>query len=104
MPRQGEVLTDQPEALEESLSACRVAKSPHASLAFAGRLMTVFGAVIHADSGLHEHVLDVGEFGNIGYGRWLTAQLVGDDLSRYRAGTQHSLEEPFGRSLITPLL
>ena len=104
MPRQGEVLTDQPEALEESLSACRVAKSPHASLAFAGRLMTVFGAVIHADSGLHEHVLDVGEFGNIGYGRWLTAQLGGDDRSRYRAGTQHSLEEPFGRSLITPLL
>ncbi len=104
MPLQGEVLADQPEALEESLSARRVAKSLHASLAFAGRLMTVFGAVVHAGSGLHEHVLDVGEFGNIGHGRRVTAQLAGDDLSRYRAGTQHSLEEPFGRSLVAPLL
>ncbi len=93
-----------PEALEESLSACLVAKSPHASLTFAGRLMTVFGAVVHAGRDLHEHVLDVGEFGNIGHGRRVTAKLVDDDPSRYRAGTQHSLEEPFGRSLVAPLL
>ncbi len=104
MPLQGEVLADQPEAREESLSACRVAKSPHASLAFAGRLMAVFGAVVHAGSGLHEHVLDVGEFGNIGLGRLITAQLVGDDFSRYRAGTQHTLEKALRCGLVTLLL
>ncbi len=46
MPLQGEVLADRPEALEERLSACQVAKPPHASLAFAGRLMAVLGAVV----------------------------------------------------------
>ncbi len=61
MPLQGEVLADRPEAREESLSALRVAKSPHASFAFAGRLMVVLGAVVHAGSGLYEHVLDVGD-------------------------------------------
>ena len=50
MPLQGEVLADQPEALEERLSARRVAKPSHASLAFAGRLMAVLGAVVHAGS------------------------------------------------------
>lgn len=61
MPLQGEVLADQPEALEESLSARRVAKPSHASLAFAGRLMAVLSAVVHAGSGLREHVLHVSE-------------------------------------------
>lgn len=35
MRLQGEVLADRPEAREESLSALRVAKSPHASLSLA---------------------------------------------------------------------
>ncbi|GLZ19994.1 hypothetical protein Bpla01_35230 [Burkholderia plantarii] len=61
MPLQGEVLAGRPEALEESLSALQVAKSPHASLAFAGWLMTALGAVVHAGNGLHEHMPDVGE-------------------------------------------
>ncbi len=104
MPLQGEVLADQPEAREESLSARRVAKPSHASLAFAGGLMTVLGAVVRARSGLHEHALDGGELGNIGHRRRVTAQLVGDDPSRYRAGTPHSLDEPFGRNLVAPLL
>ncbi len=69
MPLQGEVLADRPEALEERLSACQVAKPPHASLAFAGRLMAVLGAVVHAGSGLHEHVLDVGELRDAGLGQ-----------------------------------
>ncbi len=50
MPLQGEVLADRPEALEERLSACQVAKPPHASLAFAGRLMAVLGAVVRTRS------------------------------------------------------
>ncbi len=73
IPLQGKVLADRPEALEESLSACRAAKSSHASLAFAGRLMTVLGTVVHAGSSLHEHVPDVAEFGNIGLGSRITA-------------------------------
>lgn len=52
MPHQGEVLVYQPEDREESLGAIRVAKSPHASLAFAGWLMAVLGAVVHAGSGV----------------------------------------------------
>ncbi|CAG9236266.1 hypothetical protein BGLA2_700121 [Burkholderia gladioli] len=66
MPLQGEVLADQPEAREESLSTLRVAKSSHASLAFAGWLMAVLGAVVHAGSCLHEPVLDVGELRDTG--------------------------------------
>ncbi len=50
MPLQGEVLADRPEAREERLSACQVAKPPHASLAFAGRLMAVLGAVVRTRS------------------------------------------------------
>lgn len=52
MPLQGETLADWSEAREESLSGLRVAKSSHASLAFAGWLMTVLGAVVHAGSGI----------------------------------------------------
>lgn len=73
MPLKGEVLADQPEALEESLSARRVAKPSHASLAFAGRLMAVLGAVVHAGSGLHEHVLDVGERRDVSLGSRVAA-------------------------------
>lgn len=73
MPLQGEVLADRPEAREESLSALRVAKSPHASLAFAGRLMAVLGAVVHAGGGLHEHVLDVGELRDASLGSRVAA-------------------------------
>lgn len=73
MPLQGEVLAGRPEALEESLSTLQVAKSPHASLAFAGRLMAVLGAVVHAGSGLHEHVLDVGERRDVSLGSRVAA-------------------------------
>jgi hypothetical protein len=46
------------EVRQEGLRALGVAESAHAPLPFAGRLMTVLGAIVHAGGGLHEHVLD----------------------------------------------
>ncbi|KWC76353.1 hypothetical protein WL56_26660 [Burkholderia cepacia] len=62
MSLQGEMLTDRSEAREEGLSSLRVAKPSHASLAFAGGLMAVLNTVVHARTGLHEHVLHVRQF------------------------------------------
>lgn len=99
---QGEVLAYRPEALEESLGARRVAKSPHTSLSFAGRMMAVLGAVVHAGSGLHEHVLDVGErvaasFGSHG---WLGG-LTGNQLT-YRA--KRDISKRLGNHIFLKLL
>ncbi len=48
MPLQGEVLADRPEALGGTPECVSGREPPHASLAFAGRLMAVLGAVVHA--------------------------------------------------------
>jgi len=43
MPLEGEMLADRSEAGQERLRALRVAESPHAPHAFAGRLVAVLG-------------------------------------------------------------
>ena len=78
-----EMLPYRPEAKEEFLCAFRVAKTAHASLAFACRLVAVLGSVVEASSRFHEHVLDVRQFRDLTFRRCVAAQLIGDDLARY---------------------
>jgi hypothetical protein len=66
MSLERKVLPDRDEARQEHLGAFRIAKATHAALAFAGRLMTVFGPVIQPSAGPDEDMLDIFEFGNLG--------------------------------------
>ena len=98
MPLQCEMLPDlyRPEAREKLLCAFRVAKAAHATLAFARRLMAVLDPVVQPGGRFYEHVLHVRKFRDFGLCGRITAQLIGDDLARYRARAQHTLEETFG--------
>ena len=105
MSLEREVLADQTKARQESLRAFRIAEAPHASLAFAGWLMTVFGPVIDPRAGFNEDVPDVNQFRNLGFRRRIAAQLIGHDLARYlRARDKHALEKPLRCSLVAALL
>ncbi|CAB3810298.1 hypothetical protein LMG27177_07121 [Paraburkholderia fynbosensis] len=85
MPLEREMLPYRTETREECLRAVAVAKSAHATLAFAGRLVAVLRSIVHARRGFNEHVSDVRQFGNIGLCGRVAAQLVGHDLARHRA-------------------
>jgi hypothetical protein len=101
MALEGEVLADGTEAREKGLRALRSAKSSHAPLALMGGLMAILGAVVHARTGLHEHVLDGRKLRDLGFRGWIAAQLVGDDLAwSLWAGGQHALEEAFRCELV----
>ncbi|CAB3809440.1 hypothetical protein LMG28688_06993 [Paraburkholderia caffeinitolerans] len=105
MSLEREVLPDRTEARKESLRALTIAEATHASLAFARRLMTVFGPVVQPRTGFDECVPDVGELGNLGFRRRIAAQLVGHDLARcFSTRGKHPLEKSFGCSLVTALL
>jgi hypothetical protein len=104
MPLQCEVLPDQSEAREKFLCAFRVAKAAHSTLAFACRLVAVLRPVVQSSCRFDEHVLHVRKFGDLGFCRRIAVQLVGDDLARNRARTQHTLEEAFGGGFVAPLL
>ncbi len=104
MPLEREVLPDRPEAREKFLCAFRVAKAAHATLAFARWLVAVLCAVVHSGGRFDEHVLHVRKFRDLRFCRRIAAQLIGDDLARHRARTQHTLEEAFGGGLVAPLL
>src|ERR1700692_3523194 len=104
MPLEREVLPDRPEAREKFLCAFRVAKAAHATLAFARWLVAVLCAVVQSRGRCDEHVLHVCKFRDLRFCRRIAAQLIGDDLARYRAQAQHTLEETFGRGFVAPLL
>src|SRR5258708_13892832 len=113
MALEREVLPDRPEAREKFLCAFRVAKAAHApkevplgdaTLAFACRLVAVLCAVVQSGGRFDEHVLHVRKFRDLRFCRWIAAQLIGDDLARYRARAQHTLEETFGPGFVAPLL
>lgn len=89
---------------EKFLCAFRIAKAAHASLAFTCRLVAVFGPVVQSRCSFDEHVLYVHKFRNLGFCGRMAAQLIGDDLARHRAGTQHTLEEAFSCGFVVPLL
>jgi len=104
MPLEREMLPDRPEAREKFLCALRVAKTAHAPLAFARRLVAVLGPVVQAGCSFDEHVLHVRKLWDLGFRRGIAAQLIGDDLARYRVRSQHMFEEAFGGRLVAPLL
>src|ERR1700710_500058 len=104
MPFEREMLPDRPEAREECLRAFRVAKAAHAALAFACRLVAVLGAIVEPGCRFDEHVLHVRKLRDLGFGRRVAVQLIGDDLAWHRAGAKHALEEALGGGLVTPLL
>ena len=105
MAREREVLADGTEAREKRLRALRQAKASHAPLALTGGLMAVFGAIVHAGTGLHEHVPHVRKLQDLGFRGWTAAQLVGNDLAWcLRAGGEHALEEAFGCDLVAAFL
>src|ERR1700712_399113 len=104
MPLEREMLPDRPEAREKFLCAFRVAKASHATLAFARRSMAVLCSVVQSGRRFDEHVLHVRKFRDLGFCRRIAAQLIGDDLARNRARTQHTLEEAFGSGFVAPLL
>jgi hypothetical protein len=82
MTGQREVLPDRTEARQESLRAFNIAEATHASLAFARRLMAVFRPVIDPRAAFDENVLNVNQFGNLGFRRRIAAQLVGHDRGK----------------------
>src|SRR5882762_2660535 len=104
MPLKREMLPDRPEAREKCLCAFRVSKAAHSPLAFARRLMAVLCAVVQPSCSFDEHVLYVRKLRDLGFCRRIAAQLIGDDLARYRARTQHALEEAYRGGLVAPLL
>src|ERR1700688_4612590 len=113
MPLEREMLPDRPEAREKFLCAFRVAKAAHApkevplgdaTLAFARWLVAVLCAVVQSGGRFDEHVLHVRKFRDLRFCRRIAAQLIGDDLARYRAQAQHTLEETFRRGFVAPLL
>jgi hypothetical protein len=67
--------------------------------------MTVFGPVIDPRAGFDEDVPDVSEFGNLGFRRRITAQLVGHDPARCLSTRgKHVLEKPLRCRLVATLL
>jgi len=77
-----EMLPYRPEVCEEFLRAFRVAKTAHASLAFACRWVAVLGSVVEASCRFDEHGLDVRQLWNLGFCRGIATQPVGHDLAR----------------------
>ena len=104
MPLEREMLPDRPEAREKFLCAFRIAKAAHATLAFACRLVAVLCAVVQSGGRFDEHALHGRKFRDLRFCRRIAAQLIGDDLARYRARAQHTLEETFGCGFVAPLL
>jgi len=100
-----EVLADGPEAGEKSLGPLWPAKSSHAPLAFTGGLMAVLGTVVHAGTGLHEHVPHVRKLRDLGLRCRVAAQSVGDDLAWCLwAGGKHALKEALCCALVAASL
>src|ERR1700735_4006566 len=91
MALEREVLPDRPEAREKFLWAFRVAKAAHATLALARGWMAVLGLAVQSGGRFDEHVLDVRKFWDLCFCRRTGAQLIGDDLARYRTRAQHTL-------------
>src|SRR3977135_4359953 len=104
MPLEREMLPDRPVAREKFLCAFRVAKAAHSTLALAGRVVAVLRAVVQPAGRSDEQVLHVRKLRDLGFCRRVAAQLIGDDLARHRARTQHTFEETFGGGLVAPLL
>jgi hypothetical protein len=104
MPLEREMLPDRPEAREKFLCAFRVAKAPHAPLAFACRLVTVLCTVVQSGRSFDEHVFHFRKLRDLRFCRRIAAQLISDDLARHGIRAQHPLEETFGRGLVAPLL
>ena len=98
------MLPNRSEAREKFLDAFRVAKAAHASLTFSRRLVAFLGSVVQSGCGFNEDVLHISKFWDLGFCRRIAAQLIGDDLARNRARTQHTLEETFGSGFVAPLL
>src|SRR4051794_31396365 len=99
MPLEREVLPDRPEAREKFLCAFRVAKAAHTPFAFAGRLVAVLCAVVQSGGRFDEHVLHVRKFGDLRLCRRIAAQLIGDDLARYRARRSTRLKKRLAAAL-----
>src|SRR5260370_41273653 len=104
MPLEREMLPDQAEDREKLLWAFRGAKAKHATLVFAGRLVTVFCTIVEPGCSFDEHVLHAQQLRDLGFCRRIAAQLIGDDLAWHWTRAQHTLEEAFGRGLVAPLL
>ena len=104
MPLEREILSDRTKARKEFLCAFQVTKAAHMTLPFARRLMAVLGPVVQPSRSFDEHVLHVRKLRDFGFGRRVAAQLISDDLASNRTGTQHTLEEAFGRGFVAPLL
>ena len=103
MPLEREVLPDRPEPREKFLCAFQVAEAAHATLAFSRRLVAVLCTAVQTGGRFDEHVLNVCKFWDLRFCRRIAAQLIGDDLARYRARAQHTLEETFGRGFVALL-
>src|SRR5580698_9090360 len=69
MSLEGEILPDRPEAREKFLSAFRVAKAAHATLAFWRWLVAVLCTVVQAGGRFDEHVLHVRKFRDLRFCR-----------------------------------
>jgi hypothetical protein len=104
MPLEREMLPDRSEAREKFLCAFWIAKAAHATLALTCRLVAILCAVVQPSCRFDKHVLHVRKFRDLGFCRRIAMQLIGDDLARYRARTQHTLEEAFGSGFVAPLL
>jgi hypothetical protein len=90
MPLEREMLPDRSEARGEFLCAFRVTKATHSTLAFTRGLVAVFCAGVQPSGRFDEHVLHVRKLRDLGFRCRIAAQLIGDDLARYRVGAQHA--------------
>lgn len=104
MPLERKMLPDRSEAREKFLCALRGAKAAHATLAPTCWLVAILCAVLQLSCRFDKHVPHVRKFRYLGFCRRIAAQLIDDDLARYRARTQHTLEEAFGSGFVAPLL
>jgi hypothetical protein len=104
MSPDGEMLPERAQAREKSLSAFRLSKSTHATLAFARRLMAIFRAIIHSCGGFHKHMLSVRQLGDLRHRGAIAAKLVCHDLVWYFAARgEYAFEEALRYSLVATL-
>ncbi|ALP67658.1 hypothetical protein AN416_34125 (plasmid) [Paraburkholderia caribensis] len=73
MSLERKVLPDRSEARQDSLGTFPATKAAHPMLPFAGWLMAVIRAVVHASRCLDEDMPDVSQFGDVGLRRRIAA-------------------------------
>lgn len=93
---QRKMLSNRTEVREETLGSLPIPQSAHAALPLSGRLIAVFGAIIHTRRSAYEDVLVLGKHRHSAFGCRITAKLIRHDSLRDRVVAQYPSKESLG--------